>query len=997
MNKKFYTLFLLIFLISGFSGLIYESIWTQYLKLFLGHAAYAQTLVLIIFMGGMAIGSYLASLYSRKWKNLFFVYAVAEGVIGLLALIFHESFTSFLELSYSTVFNSLETPISITIYKWTSAALLILPQSILLGTTFPLMSAAVLRAFPKSPGKSISLLYFTNSLGAGIGVLVSGFYFIKTFGLPGTIRIAGLINIFIAVLVLYLIKKYWVQTNEPIAEIQKESAKKRKIFSITFVLLGVSAFTGMASFIYEIAWIRMLNLVLGTSTHAFELMLSSFIFGLAFGGLWIRKRIDKMSNPIAYLGYVQLIMGIMALSTLLIYGNTFNLMQWLLETLDKDDWGYFLFNLSSNGIALLIMFPATFCAGMTLPLITTILLRTHGEKSIGSVYAWNTVGAIIGVLIAVHVGMPFLGLKGLITLGAGIDIALGLILLFVFIKQKSKFTIKVATSSVAVISLLYSILFINLDPYKMASGVFRGDVLLTTKNNSVIFQKDGKTATASLVLHKDTESLSIRTNGKSDASLYVEKKEKGTIDESTMVQIAIIPMALHPEATTVANIGLGAGITTKTVLVNPRIQSIHTIEIEKEMVNAAKHFGSQVDVIFSDPRSKIVIDDAKSFFASSQKKYDIILSEPSNPWVSGVAGLFSLEFYQLIKQKLNKDGVFAQWLQLYGVDEKLVASVLKAVSQSFPDYEIYVLNKSDCLIVAKKDGLLPPLDIEFFTSKNILQTLQRVDINSVQDIEFRFLGNKKVVDPFLASFSIEANSDYYPILDQKATKARFLRMNAYDLYRFTHHHHPVISMLNNKLPRWDSTKITLTDFYGLSRQANEAMALRDFFLKDNFNLHYSFLPEYIKQEAKILKRSFGSAAQTPLGQNRTALLFNTSTLMIPFLTPVEMEQVWTSLGLNEDTTLTTEERAWVLLVNAASQRDAKTMVTQGEFLLSNYSAGLPVSPKEYLVSAVMLGYIMQGQLDEAQITWYKHKDELSDNPSSIMLFRFLAAQCRQTK
>jgi len=217
MKKRHFIVFLFIFFVSGFTGLIYESIWTNYLKLFLGHAAYAQTLVLTIFMGGMAIGSYLTSRYSIKWRKLFLAYAIAEGIIGVLALIFHESFTSFLEVSFNSVFQNLDTPFAINLYKWISAALLILPQSILLGATFPLMSAAILRVFPKSPGKTISLLYFSNSLGAAIGVLISGFYFVKAFGLPGTIKIAGLLNVLIAAVVIVLAGKKNEQTQQPIS------------------------------------------------------------------------------------------------------------------------------------------------------------------------------------------------------------------------------------------------------------------------------------------------------------------------------------------------------------------------------------------------------------------------------------------------------------------------------------------------------------------------------------------------------------------------------------------------------------------------------------------------------------------------------------------------------------------------------------------------------------------------------------------------------------
>ena len=170
MGPRNRAVFFLLFALSGFSGLIYESIWTHYLKLFLGHAAYAQTLVLAIFMGGMAIGSWLCSRYSARWGRLLLGYAVTEAVIGLCALLFHGAFVAIIELSYTAVIPRLADPGLISAYKWFLSATMILPQSILLGMTFPLMSAGILRLFPDKPGRSITMLYFTNSIGAAIGV-----------------------------------------------------------------------------------------------------------------------------------------------------------------------------------------------------------------------------------------------------------------------------------------------------------------------------------------------------------------------------------------------------------------------------------------------------------------------------------------------------------------------------------------------------------------------------------------------------------------------------------------------------------------------------------------------------------------------------------------------------------------------------------------------------------------------------------------------------------
>ena len=368
------SIFYALFTVSGFAGLIYESIWSHYLKLFLGHAAYAQTLVLAIFMGGMAIGAWICAARTKRWKNLLPGYAIAELLIGTLALVLHTVFVSTVGFAYTTIFPAREASIAVSAVKWLLAGVLILPQSILLGMTFPLMTAGIIRLYPQTPGSALSMLYFTNSLGAAVGVLTSGFYLIDKFGMPGTLLTAGLMNVVLALVVWATEKfKYVDETRSgemPQASIVASAAHLPAPHDPRFLhlLLGASLITGAASFCYEIGWIRMLSLVLGSSTHAFEIMLSAFIFGLAFGGLWIKRRIDVYSNVIGVLGLVLVAKGVLALATLPVYGGTFELMRLTVAGLAKTEFSYGIFNLSSHFISLSVMFPAAFCAGMSLPL-----------------------------------------------------------------------------------------------------------------------------------------------------------------------------------------------------------------------------------------------------------------------------------------------------------------------------------------------------------------------------------------------------------------------------------------------------------------------------------------------------------------------------------------------------------------------------------------------------------------------------------------------------
>ncbi len=979
-------IFFLLFALSGFSGLIYESIWTHYLKLFLGHAAYAQTLVLAIFMGGLALGSWICSKYSVWWKNLLLGYAVAEGAIGLFALIFHTAFVQAVDISYTSVIPNLGSPLSITAYKWTLSALMILPQSTLLGMTFPLMSAGVLRLFPDKPGRNVAMLYFTNSIGASIGVLVSGFILIRMVGLPGTIGIAGVINIILALAVWWLVRFGPSEVKPAVVVVAppKENIRWYRLF------LLASLVTGLASFIYEIGWIRMLSLVLGTSTHAFELMLSAFILGLAFGGLWIQRHIDQVESPVRYLAKVQVIMGLLALSTLLLYGHTFEGMQWLVKSLPKTDTGYTLFNLSSSGIAMAIMLPTTICAGMTLPLITFILIRRgQGESSIGAVYAANTVGAIIGVFFSIHIGMPHLGLKGLITLGAGMDITLGVALLWStaarFINQM---LLPAAMTAVGATAVAATFLFVQLDPFKMGSGVYRNGILESPDTDRLLYYKDGRTATVSCFLDNQGV-ISIRTNGKVDAGIMTVPENENTVDETTMILLAVVPMTLAPQMKTVAAIGMGSGLTSHTLLSNPSIQQVDTVEIEKEMVAAANYFRPRVELVYTDPRSRIYIDDAKTFFSTYNKKYDLIVSEPSNPWVSGVAGLFSREFYRLIKTHLRDGGLFVQWVQLYEINVDLVASVLKAISENFSDYEVYASNDNDMLIVAKKGGLLPDPDYSVLTVPAINSALKRIKVNSSQDISIRKAGSKKFLAPLLESFSTRANSDYHPVLDQNAARARFLKDSAQDFLNFQHIPIPAMEILDGALLRQDATNVTFTNYLFKAQATVTAMALRDYFMSGNVAAGQT--NEDLMKKATFIKAACGGMFNTSQHE-RLETMFTLSVAMVPYLNPSELGSFWSVLKSGKCVSLLSAgERQWLNLFKAVGNRDAVRMMEEAQTILASGNELSPIARK-YLLASGMVGALAQGKRAEANWLWTKYGLSLIATDDPDLLFRMLAAE-----
>jgi predicted membrane-bound spermidine synthase len=988
------TLFLL-FTLSGFGGLIYESIWSHYLKLFLGHAAYAQTLVLAIFMGGMALGSWLCSRFSAGWKNLLVGYALAEAVIGVCALVFHPLFVAATDAAFDSVLPALGSEFAATCFKWCLGTALILPQSILLGMTFPLMSGGLIRRHPHAPGASLAMLYFTNSLGAAIGVLASGFFMIERLGLPGTIQAAGLMNLALAAAVWLIARGAEPPATEPLNTGQDGD---RGYFRM---LLATALLTGAASFIYEIGWIRMLSLVLGASTHSFELMLSAFIFGLACGGYWVKRRIDHTADPTRLLGMVQVAMGLLAIATLPLYGAMFDAMTWVMRGVARTENGYALYHVSSHVIALAIMFPATFCAGMTLPLITYALLRRgYGEKSIGAVYAANTLGAIVGVFAAAHLGLPLLGLKNLIAAGAAIDTLLGVYLLWRGARERQTLSgghvlpagtrglaLPAAAGGVVALALIFAFGAVQFDVQRMVSGVFRHGTIYTAAEMKPLFYKDGKTATVSLA--EFPEGTSIRTNAKSDGAINLKSGARIS-DEITMVLTAVLPLALKPEAKNAAIIGMGTGLTVHTMLANSKLDAVETIEIEPAMVEAARGFNARNANAYADPRSHIRIDDAKTFFSTRNGKYDIIISEPSNPWVSGVSSLFSNEFYHLVRRYLKPGGVLVQWFQLYEIDVSLVASVLRALGDNFPDYAIYASTDSDLLIVAGDAATLAQPLADVFREPGLAKELRTVHLQNLADLRIRKIATRATIHPLVQSFPVPANSDYYPYLDLNAARFRFLQPGAGNLAGLNADSVPVIPMLEgtNTLP---PVSLDGADYFNRIEQIRRAQYIRDTYLKPNPPEPIA-MPRALQKDLELASLRALDCWDPARHDVWLHSLFQVAIVVNPFLAPEETEAIWKRFEATGCYgSLPRTYKLWIALFKAVGSRNAPDMASLAEQLFAQPS-DLPSESRRYLLTATMTGYLAQNKPREALQAWERYSPLISGDERSQLILRLLYAK-----
>lgn len=934
LNQKSYrTLLLAIFAISGFAGLIYQSIWSHYFGLFLGHAAYSQALVLSLFMGGMALGAGAVSRYGSNWSNLIRAYAVAEALIGVFGIGFHWMFVNFLDVSYGHIMPALPSADFVSLYKWLAAALLILPQTVLLGMTFPLLAGGLIRRVRGEDGYNLGSLYFANSIGAAFGVLAATFAFLPMTGLPGAMMIGGALNLLVAAAA-------WILSGRGREAVAPKPPAERKPVERSGAILRVVLFatflSSAASFAYEILFVRMIGLAVGSTLHAFELMIAAFVLGIALGARWVRKRANQTERPLLLVGYLQVWMGITALAGLALYSNAFTWVGFLMDALANSSGGYSLFNVGTGLISVAIMLPTAFFAGTTLPVFTVALLRNgYGESSIGRVYAWNTLGAIVGVMAAIHFLLPVFGIRLAMLTAAVVDIGIGVALFRFVAHKRADYGRLAAGLGVLFGAAIITVFVIQLDPLKLSSGVYRSGKPQLDERVDLLYYKDGKTSTVTLFQSPDG-TRSIATNGKIDAGIRMGPGSTPTPDEPTMVLTGALPLAYKPDAETAAVIGLGSGITTHTLLAHPGFTRVDTIEIERAMVAAARGFGDRVSRAYDDPRSRLIIDDAKSYFSSQQKKYDLVISEPSNPWMSGVGNLFSKEFYSLIPDVLNDDGVFAQWLQLYEIDSRLVNAALGGMLPHFEHVHAYLANNTDLVLIASNRPLEVP-DFDGLFKGAVGTELSGVGINDARQLHYRKVADRRLLAALTAVVPSPVNSDYYPILSLEAPRTRFERVNARWFVNLPILETGLLEWIGVRPPVVDPGWPGSTSYHLGETRAAAALAVRDW-LNDPDAIQLSEL----RPETRNLALRLDAAAGILCGDRTDGdlmLAFETlaelGTLMLPhlgesLLQGVLIEPRW--LGCDP---ASLHASTAFKLVEAMARRNPDAMVASGRAWLDN--------------------------------------------------------------
>ena len=765
MNIAVYFLFAL----SGFAGLIYEGSWARYLKLFLGHSSYGQVLPLCIYMGGLAIGSFIAGKWVTKTKRPLLGYGIVELFIGIGGIAYHPLYNFLTGIFYDSQFTASLSSRSAEIVKIILATGSTLPIAIAVGMTFPFIAAGLMR---KSGAElSLPMLYFSNSLGSAVGILATSYLLIPEIGNHLTLCVAASINFLLAAIFSVIGLSTSPIAKENVSEnLNCDYVKTHHLAMPPKNLwVWIAALTGLTSFVYEIVWIRLLSLLMGSSSHSFDQMLSAFILGLALGsavsGKWIRK------DSLVILSLAQIFMAFFALCTLYFHKPFWMMMNEANQIFNPTSDGYICWSLFKYALSVLWMVPTSFFAGMTLPLITLILTRAYqSEAPIGKVYGWNTLGSILGSAGGGLLLLPILQLKGALVFAAILDFSIGFILLAVYRKRFRHHVL----FYVAAIAMILPAFFVQFDPHLITSGAFR-----TYKNlhpDEKIRVIDGKTATISF--HESPVHYYIKTNGKADASLEKDRNAPISSDELTQAATAFMPMAVKTEPYDAAMVGFGSGMGAHYLLADPLLQKLDCVEIEEAMMELARGFYPWNRRGYDDPRIHIFIDDATTFFHTNHSRYDMIISVPSNPWVSGVAGLFANEFYAKMRRYLKPGGLWVQWIQTYEFNDLMFFNILKALDENFPYVSLYKsTDEPDIIMIASDEPVYQKGISRFFSDSTLAQEFKSLHRDPEFFGERNFLFTNQMVKNLMEGVS--PNSVFIPLVDSRAEEARFVHSEAH--------------------------------------------------------------------------------------------------------------------------------------------------------------------------------------------------------------------------
>ena len=731
-----------LFLASGATSLVYETVWERQLHLIFGTSQVAVSTVLAAFMTGLALGGFGGAKWADRVERPIRAYAILEALIGLYALVF-PWIVELIQPVYESFYHAFEpSQTAFGAFQFLLLGIALLPPTFCMGMTLPLLSRFATTA-TKDSGQRVGTLYGANTIGAVLGTGMAGFYLLPTIGLNLTTWSAAGANLLLCLGALVL--------SRTVEALPPSESKETDDGGWTLTHLGLIALlAGFSSLLYEVAWFRLMSLILGASAYAFSVMLFSFLLGIGSGG-WIGGPLaDKLyaggGSRRVLMGLAVLQAGIATLTWAAMY--LYAELPWLFVVVyDTMGVSALLLWMGKLLLAMSVMVPPAFLMGLAFPLLVR---AAAGEslslgKPVGRLYGWNTVGAIFGASLGGLLFLPWIFVRGSVMLAISVNVFIACLAGYRAFRGQQNAQIKVLSTGLA---LGAGLLFFAApwNPLQMTSGTYKYVYNMDDRSRDGVYRShvepyelmyytEGLSSVVTVAQNKNSGDVWLANNGKIDAS--------SKADMPTQVLVSHMPYLYRPDSETVMMLGLAAGYSAGSAALHTTPKVIDLVEIEERIIDASHYFDDWNHRPLEDPRVVMLVNDARNHLnLTPDQHYDLIIAEPSNPWLTGVSNLFTKEYFEMGKRKLKPTGIWSQWIQIYGMDTDDLRSLLGTFSDTYPYVHLYsTISDADLVLVGSES----PLDMDIDRFQRVIDAnpavkadLLEIGIDSATDILARY-------------------------------------------------------------------------------------------------------------------------------------------------------------------------------------------------------------------------------------------------------------------
>lgn len=741
------SIILLIFLASGAAGLVYQVVWTRLLTLVLGSTIFAVTAVLTSFMAGLGLGSFLLSRVADRPLRSLRLYALLEIGVGVYAFLF-PLLLGAVEAAYSKIGSSMEPGLSPSKFLL-CVAILILPTAFM-GGTLPLLCRYLVRHLGIAT-REIAYLYGINTAGAVLGTVAAGFLLVPEIGLRWSMHIAAVTNLAVGLAALAVSRG-----EHPYSGPGPAASKPRRDVSPALgmdardlrLALATMFFSGLFSLGYEVVWTRILLLYLGSTTYTFSTMLTTFLTGIAAGSFVVGAVASKIKRPLLLLALAEIAIG----ASIFLTAPALWKVSAVMEATSFKALPWATYNLARFGLCFAVMVLPTLLMGATFPLATQVVLRSHDRvgRSVGDVYSINTLGAILGSLLAGLVLLPGIGpTKTFASLSMG-NMILGAVVLLSGGRPAWRRWAVAAVAPAAVLIVVHT---------PLTDLMRRTVVERMSSEGNILFEGDG------------LESHVATTEGPFGYRYLwingdVVAASPGSVSGHST--LGHLPMLFAEEGRSVLVVGLGTGIGAGSAsLYGP--EEMDLTEISPLVVENGTYFRVDNHDVTERPGARVIVDDARNFIQLTEKTYDVITAEPLHPWKMGTANLYTVEYYRSCRDLMNPGGVVVQWMPLYGPSLGDIQDIIRTFTEVFPEASFWAFGYDAAVLGHISPFGLNLVEIERrLETPGVLEDLERTNITGLLDLVNHLVMGPEELSEFCARGRIM--SDWHPHIEYDGPK-----------------------------------------------------------------------------------------------------------------------------------------------------------------------------------------------------------------------------------